>query len=98
MIQCRTALAITGAIKGASHDCLYQKIGLESLADRRPSRKIFFFHEIVNGLLPSYLQPYLNHYNDGEYQTRSACQNKMKALSGRTKDFSSYFYLCSIKE
>ena len=85
MIQYRAALFITGAIKGTSRDRRYQEIGLESLADRRWSRKIFFFHKIVNGLLPSYLQSYLNHFNDGEYQTRSTSQNKMKTLSGRTK-------------
>ena len=65
MIQHQAVLVITGAIKGAPHDGLYQEIGLESLADRRWSGKIFFFHKIVNGLLPSYLQSYLNHYNDG---------------------------------
>ena len=67
MIQYRTALVIIGEIKGASRDRLYQKIGLESLTDGRWSCRIFFFHKIVNGLLPSYLQSYLNHYNDGEY-------------------------------
>ena len=81
MNQCRAALVITWTIKGSSRDRFYQEIGLESLADRRWSRKIFFFHKIVNGLLPSYLQSYLNHYNYGEYQTSSACQNKMKTLS-----------------
>ena len=85
MIQYRSVLVIARAIKGTSRERLYQEIGLESLAGRIWSRKIFFFHTIVNGLLPSYLQSYLNHYNYGEYQTRSACQNKMKTLSGRTK-------------
>ena len=98
MIQYWAALVITRAIKGTSCDHLYQEIGLESLADRRWSRKIFFFHKIVNGLLPSYLQSYLSHYNYGEYQTRSACQNKVKTLSGRTKAFNSSFYPYSIKE
>ena len=67
MIQYQAALVITGAIKRISRDRLYQDIGLESLADRRWSRKMFFFHKIVNRLLPSYFQSYLNHYNDGEY-------------------------------
>ena len=98
MIQYRAALAITGAIKSTSRDRLHLEIGLESLADRRWSRKIFFFHKIVNGLLPSYLQSYLNHYNYGEYQTRSACQNKIKTLSRRTKAFNSSFYPYSIKQ
>ena len=51
----------------------------------------------MNGLLPPYLQSYQNHYNDGEYQARSACQ-KMKTLSGRGKVFNSSFYPYFIKE
>ena len=98
MIQYRAALVTTGAIKGTLRDRLDQEIGLESPADRRSSRKIFFLHKIMNGLLPSYLQSYLSHYNYGEYQTRSACQNKMKTLSGRTKAFNSSFYPYSIKQ
>ena len=42
MIQYWAALVIIGAMKGISRDCLYQNIGLESLADRRRSSKIFF--------------------------------------------------------
>ena len=98
MIQYWAALVITGAIKGTSRDRLYQEIGLESLADRRWSRKLFFFHKIVNGLLPSYLQSYLNQCNYGEYQTRSVCRIKMKTLPVRTKAFNSSFYPYSIKE
>ena len=81
MIQYRTIFVIIGAIKGTSRDRLYQEIGLEYLANRRCSYKIFFFHKIVNGLLPSYLQSYLHNCNDGEYQTRSACQSKLKCFS-----------------
>ena len=33
-IHYRAALVVTGVIKGTSRDHLYQKIGLESLADR----------------------------------------------------------------
>ena len=100
MIQYRAALAITGAIKGTSSDCLNQEIGLESLADIRWSRKIFFFHKIVNRLLPSYLQSYLNYYNYGEYQTDKVSMSKQDedSLCGRTKAFNSSFYPYSIKE
>ena len=54
MIQYRAALVIA-CYKGTSHDCPYQKISLKPLAYRRWSRKIFFFHKIVNRLLFSYL-------------------------------------------
>ena len=91
MIQYRTAQVINEAIKGTSHDLPYQETGLEFLADRKQSCKIFFFYNIVNWLLPSYHQPYLNHCNNGEYQIRAACQNKLQTVSGRTKTFNSSF-------
>ena len=50
MVQYRAALVITSAFKGTSRDCLYEELGLESLANRRWSRRLFFFHKILNGL------------------------------------------------
>ena len=35
MVQYKAALEITGAIKGRSHDRLYQELGSESLAEGR---------------------------------------------------------------
>ena len=48
VIQYQVGLVITGVITVTSCDHLYQEIGLGSLADRRWSHKIFFFHKIVN--------------------------------------------------
>ena len=56
IVQYNAALVITGAIKGTSRDRIYRELGLESLAERRWSHKISFFHKILNGLLPVYLQ------------------------------------------
>ena len=42
MVQYKIALAITGTMKGTSHDRVYQELGLESLADKRWSRRVFF--------------------------------------------------------
>ena len=47
---------ITGAIWGKFRETLYQVLGLESLADRRWSRRLFFFHKIIQELLSSCLQ------------------------------------------
>ena len=43
MVQYNAALIITGAFKGTSRDKIYQELGLESLADRRWTRKLIFF-------------------------------------------------------
>ena len=59
MVQYNAALIITGAFKGTSRDKIYQELGLESLADRRWTRKLIFFHKIILGLLPSNLKDYL---------------------------------------
>ena len=38
---------MTGAIKGTFRDRLYQELGLDSLADRRYPRRLFFFHKVI---------------------------------------------------
>ena len=64
IIQYRSALVISGAIKSISRDSLYQELGLGSLAENSWSCKLFFFHKIVNSVLHSYLQSYLNDFNE----------------------------------
>ena len=56
IVQYKTAFLISGMIKGISRNRLYQELGLESLADRRWSCRLLFFHKIIQGLLLSYLQ------------------------------------------
>ena len=57
MVQYQAALVITGAIKETSRDRLYQELGLESLANKRLSCRLFFFHKIIVTLtiLPLFL-------------------------------------------
>ena len=98
MVQYKAALVITGAIKGTSRDRLYQELGLESLADRRWSRRLFFFHKIIQGLLPSYLQTYRKPVSEGAYITRSTTQNKIKQIPARSKIFENSFFPYCIKE
>ena len=54
-VQCNTALAITGAIRGTSKDKLYHKLGLESLEKRRWYRKQCCFYKIFRNQSPEYL-------------------------------------------
>ena len=89
---------ITGAIKRTSRDSLYQDLGLESLEDRRRYRRALFFHKIMQGLLPSYLQTYHNAASEGVYLTRSTTQNKFKPIPAKSKAFENLFYPYCIKE
>ena len=73
-------------------------LGLESLAGRRWSRKIFFFHKIINGLLPVCLRSYISYCGEGFYRTRSAYQKDHRQFSTRTKTFESSFFPYCITE
>ena len=97
MVQYNAALVITGAFKGTSRGSIYRELGLESLDERRWSRKIFFFHKIINGILPVYLQSYISYCGEGVYRTRSANQKSLKQLSKRTKIFESSFFPIVLK-
>ena len=46
------SLVITCTIRGTSRERLYPELGLESLSDRRCSRKLIFFHKFVKGFSP----------------------------------------------
>ena len=85
MVQYRAALVITDTFKGTSRDRLYEELGLESLANRRWSRRLFFYHKILNGLSPLYLRSYLHNNTEVIYQTRSSSSSKIKSISARTK-------------
>ena len=98
MVQYKAALVITGAIKGTSRDKLYRELSLESLEDRRRFRRLFFFHKIIQGLLPSSLHTSHNAVSEEAYLTRSTTQNKIKPIPARTKVFENSFFPYCIKE
>ena len=54
-IQYNAALAISGAIQGASREKLYKELGLETLKSRRWLKKLCCFYKIKNNGIPSYL-------------------------------------------
>ena len=98
-VQYNAALIITGAIKGTCRDKIYQELGLESLADRRWSRKLIFFHKIILGLQPSYLQNYLTpNDNERPHLTLYAAQKSIKTFRGRIIAFESPFFPYCAKE
>ena len=70
-----------------------QELVWESLADKRWIRKLIFFHKIILGLQPSYLQNYLTPYhNVRTYLTRYSTKKSIKTFSGRTKAFELSFF------
>ena len=96
-VQYNTCLAITGAIRGTSRERLYRELGLETLNNRRWSRKLFFFHKIIKGASPSYLQKILCFRNAQHYQTRSKSKKIIEKTKAKTKAFENSFFPYCIK-
>ena len=69
-LQYKASLAITGAIKGSSTERLFQKVGVESLQNRRWFRKVSVFYKIVKEQSPKYLYDLIPS-NNISYQTRN---------------------------
>ena len=54
-VQYNACLAITGAVRGSSRGKMYQKLGLESLQQRRWYRKLCGFSKVFKKKRPRYL-------------------------------------------
>ena len=54
-VQCKAALAITGAIQGTSRDKIYQELGFESLKSRRWYKRLTCMFKIMRNEAPDYL-------------------------------------------
>ena len=89
-VQYNACLAITGCIRGTSREKLYSELGIESLSDRRFSRRLFFFYKIFHGLAPRYLFNYLPPQNDGLRDVRSRLP--IYPLHARTERFRNSFF------
>ena len=55
ILQYKSVLAITGAIRGSSKETLHQDIGLESWRNRRQLRRMSYVYKIILTKLPPYL-------------------------------------------
>ena len=97
-VQYNACLTITGAIRGTSRERLYRELGLETLNNRRCSRKLFFFYKITKGFSRSYLQKISCFRNVQHYQTRSKSTKTIEQIKARTKAFENSFFPYCIKE
>ena len=70
-IQYNAAVAITGAIRGTSKEILFEKLGLESLQNRRWYRKLCCFYKVLKGQSPKYIFNIIPKLNR-PYSTRNA--------------------------
>ena len=87
-VQYNACLAITGCFRGTSRIKLYSELGLESLADRRFSRRMCFFYKILNGFLPRYLFDIIPVESDENRSLRS--KTKIRRIYARIDRFARF--------
>ena len=74
------------------------ELGLETLNDRKWSRKLSFFHKIIKVFSFSYRQKSLRFCNVQHYQTRSKSTKIIKQICAWTKVFENPFFPYCIKD
>uniref|UniRef100_A0A7M5XMH3 Reverse transcriptase zinc-binding domain-containing protein n=1 Tax=Clytia hemisphaerica TaxID=252671 RepID=A0A7M5XMH3_9CNID len=95
-IQYNACLAITGCFRGTSQERIYSELGLESLADRRFTRRMIFFYKIMNNQAPSYLRNYLPARLTEPVNIRT--RNPIYPLNIRTERFRNSFFPSCISQ
>ena len=98
-VQYGACLAITGCFRGTSREKLYLELGLETLADRRLSRRLVYFYKIINGFAPAYLSDVLPPQR-GEEERRAGRRIRppFEAPFCRTERYRSSFFPFCINE
>ena len=77
---------------------LYDELGLISLSKRSWYNKLIFFYNIVNGLLPDYLQSFIEVPSQDNYPLRSVSAGKLKPLPSWSKSFKKSFFPYCVDE
>ena len=96
-MQCGAAIAITGAVGGASSEKLYQELGLESLRSRGWLRKLCLFYKIYKNKSPSCLYDLIPD-GVGFYSTRSSQVDSVSGIKTRSDFFGGSFFPSTVTE
>ena len=94
-IQYNAALVITGAIRGSSREKFYQKLGVETLQQRRWFRKLCCFYKIPKSQSLKYFYSIIPIQNMS-YRTRKC--NKIPAINVKHDFFKNTFFSSTLME
>jgi hypothetical protein len=88
---------ICGAVRGTSHEKLYQETGLCPLVERRKQHKLCIFYKMVHGLAPNYLSVQIPNtvYQANRYNLRNA--NNLQQIPSKTELHMNSFFPSTIK-
>ena len=93
-VQYKAAHIFSGCWQGTSRVKLCEKLGWESLSDRRWTRRLTIFYKIYNGLAPTYLLDHIPQRNEIEMSLRNRNVNPPKI---RTERYENSFFPYTIK-
>ena len=88
-VQYKAVLIVSGCWQGTSRVKLYDKLGWESLSDRRWARRMTTFYKVLNGMAPSYL---LDHISKKITPNVSLCSNITRPPFSRTERYDNSFF------
>ena len=94
-VQYHAALAITGCWRGSNQNSIYEELGLESLSDRRWSRRLIQLCKIRNHMTPVYLENRLPLFRGRSL--RSDNDTKLQEILCTTSKFKNSFFPDAIK-
>ena len=93
--QHKTALEVTGAIKGSSTERLYQELGIEDLGWRRWFRKLCFSYKILKNKSPPFL---FNLIRSSSRMHTTWNSDNIAYFKVRHNFFKKYFFPSAIRE
>ena len=95
-VQLRAAKIISGATNRTSKALIYQKLGWETLLDRRKSHRLATMYKVKHDLTPSYLVDSLPDTIEQTYNLRH--KEDIPGVKARTSAFQNSFFPKSIRE
>ena len=95
-VQYSAALAVSGTWRGTYKERLYEKLGWESLSDRRWYRHLVLLYKFINNTTPDYTRFPIPALYLSNYSLRT--QPSAGQIWARTEKFKSSFYLNSLLE
>jgi hypothetical protein len=92
-VQLRAGRIVCGAIKHTSHELIYSELGWKRLSQRRERSKLIFYHKMIYGLAPSYLQNMLpqSTISRHSYPVRNAAGMSQTLTKSRLNIFDNSF-------
>ena len=92
-VQLAAGRIVSGAIRGTSHEAIYNELGWETLAKRRERQQLLLFHRMMHNHCPQYLVELVPNSTDmvHNYCTRNNTGSRLVQPRCRTEQYRQSF-------